>query len=108
MAVGLLFAPPMVGLFGLIGCVGPVGMAPGVVPVTPGLLGLIVPGVPGSPADGVVPVPLGAVVAPLEGAAVPGDAQPAAVLAESGRTAMESKQRKLVIVFISKSRPEFC
>ena len=55
-AVGLPLAPLTVGLFGLIGRLGPVGIAG-----APGPLMLDALGVP---AEGVVPVPDGAVVAP--------------------------------------------
>jgi hypothetical protein len=79
MAVGFPFAPLAVGLFGLIGRLDPLGILFELLGIPVGLFGLRVPGVPGNPAEGVVPLPDGAVVAPEEGAAVPGEGPPAAV-----------------------------
>jgi hypothetical protein len=103
--VGLPFTPLAVGLFGLIGWLGLVGMTG-------------VPGVTaeeaGSPAEGVVPVPLGAVVAPgavgvetpapeVPPAAVPPDV-PAAAWPSTGREAVANRQNKPVIFLINHRR----
>jgi hypothetical protein len=97
--VGLPFTPLAVGLFGLIGWLGPVGIAGA-------------PGVPtvdelGEVAEGVTPVPAGAVVAaPVPAEAGP-PAVPAAACAKSGREAAVNRQRKLVICFIKDRRSQF-
>ena len=100
--VGLPFTPFAVGLFGLIGWLGLVGMTG-------------VPGVMeeefGTPAEGVVPVPVGAVVAPgavgvetpapdVPPVAEPPDV-PAPAWAQSGIEAVASKQTKPVILIIT-------
>ena len=102
--VGFPFAPLIVGLFGLIGWLGLVGMDG-------------VPGVKeeedGTPAEGVVPVPVGAVVAPgalgVETPApdVPPAAVPAAAWPSAGRETAANIQTKLVIFVITHRRSQF-
>jgi len=84
-----------------------VGIEFGLLVIPVGLFGLSVPGVPGRPAEGVVPAPDGAVVAPDEGAAEPGERPPAAVCAASGSDAMEIKVSKTESFFISQARSQF-
>ena len=107
-AVGFPFTPLAVGLFGLMGRLGPFGMPVGLLGTPVGLFGLNAPGVPVTPAEGVVPEPEGAVVAPVEGDVVPAAAPPAAVWAATGKAAIESVQKSSGMIFIPQSRSQFC
>jgi hypothetical protein len=84
----------MVGLFGLIGGVGLLGVRLGLPGVCIGLPGL---SVPGTPAEGVVPEPAGAMVAPDDGDAF---------CATRGIATMEMNDRKTTSFFISQSRSQ--
>ncbi len=86
--------PLMVGLFGLIGGVGLLGVRLGLPGVCIGLPELIVPG---TAAEGVVPEPAGAMVAPDDGDAV---------CATKGIATIEINGRKTDSFFMRESRSQ--